>query len=201
MPVHGVRAGQEITESRRTYRHHDRQADRRPERIAAADPVPEAEDAVFGDAEGRHLVERRRNGSEVRADGVLPERVGNPVARRAGIRHRLDGGEGLRRDDEESGRRIENLQRVGDVGAVHIGDEMCARAVMERRQRLGGHRRPEIGTADADIHHVGDRLAGRTAQSAAANGIGKTFHRAEHAADIPHHVAAVDLHRPVRQIA
>ena len=40
----------------------------------------------------------RRNGASTAA---LAERLGDPGARRLGVGHRLDGGEGLRRDDEQ----------------------------------------------------------------------------------------------------
>ncbi len=61
MLVHGMGAIEELAEIVRADGDHQRQADRRPDRIAAADPVPEAEDAVRVDAEGGDLVERGRD--------------------------------------------------------------------------------------------------------------------------------------------
>ena len=46
MVVHGAPAGEEPREVARPDRDHQRQPDRRPDRVAAADPVPEAESAL-----------------------------------------------------------------------------------------------------------------------------------------------------------
>ncbi len=49
--VHGGGAGQQLVEGVVAQRQRDRQADGRPERIPAADPVPELEDVVRRDAQ------------------------------------------------------------------------------------------------------------------------------------------------------
>ena len=46
-----------------------------------------------------------------------------PGARRAGVGHRLQRGEGLRRDDEQRLGRVEVAGRLGEVGAVDVRDE------------------------------------------------------------------------------
>ena len=99
------------------------------------------------------------------ADRLLAERRCDPFAGRLGIGHRLDGGEGLGGDDEQRRLGLQTLQRVGDVRAVDIGDEMGARAVVVGRKRQRRHRRAEIGAADADIDDVGD-LSCRSAPGA-----------------------------------
>lgn len=124
MFVYGMTAIEEAAEILLADGDHQRQADRRPDRIAPADPIPETEDAGLVDAEGGHLVECGRDGSEVMADSGLAELAGNEGAGGRGIGHRLDGGEGLRGDDEERGFRIEEFQRVGDMGAVDVGNEV-----------------------------------------------------------------------------
>ncbi len=54
-------------------------------------------------------------------------------------------------------RRVERGQRVGDVGAIDIGDEMGAElGGSEGRQSAGGHGRAEVGAADADIDDIGE---------------------------------------------
>ena len=53
----------------------ERQADARPDRIAPADPVPEAEDAARLDAEFGDLVEPGRDGGEVVDDRAFAQRV------------------------------------------------------------------------------------------------------------------------------
>src|SRR5690606_42023888 len=47
MLVHRMRAGKQIAKILLADGDHDRQADRRPQRIAPADPVPKAEDTVL----------------------------------------------------------------------------------------------------------------------------------------------------------
>src|SRR3546814_5387771 len=74
----------------------------------------------------------------------IAELVGNEGPRRCGIRHRLDRGEGLRCDDEERGLRIEEFERIGDMGAIDIGNEMRARAVVEGRQRRSEEHTSEL---------------------------------------------------------
>ena len=64
----------------------------------------------------------------------------------------------LRGDDEQRGRRIALLQRLGHVGAVDVGDEVhpqvraADRASTPRDAMYGA----EVGAADADIHDIGD---------------------------------------------
>ena len=71
--------------------------------------------------------------------------------------------------------RSRSAERVGEIGAVDIGDEMRARAaVREWRQRARRHSGAEIGTADADVHDVGEGLARRALHVAAANGAGES---------------------------
>ena len=95
MLVHGARAGEKLAERAFSDGDHQRQADGRPQRIAPADPVPEAEDAGLVEAELRHLVERGGDGGEMLRHGVFAKSRDDEVARGGGIGHGLDGGEGL----------------------------------------------------------------------------------------------------------
>ncbi|MCY1504752.1 hypothetical protein D9M68_389340 [compost metagenome] len=201
MLVDGMAAIEEAPEILLADGDHQRQADRGPDRVAAADPIPETEDAGLVDAEGGDLVERRRDGSEVVADGDLAELVGDEGAGGRGIGHRLDRREGLRGDDKERGFRIDELQRVGDVGAVDVGDKVKARAVMEGRESQRRHDRAKVGAADADVDDIGDLLAGGAFQRARADAVGKGAHGVEHAVDVGHHVLAVDEDRAVAAVA
>ena len=72
--VHGVEAGQHLVELLRPDRHHRRQADGRVHRVAAADPVPEAEHVGGVDAELRHPLGRssRRRRSAWRSPTCRP---------------------------------------------------------------------------------------------------------------------------------
>ena len=76
------------------------------------------------------------------------------------------------------------MNRLSEIGAIHIGDEAEGHgAVAIVPERFVGHDRAEVGTADADIDHVADALAGVALPFAAANAIGKRGHLVE---DIVH---------------
>src|SRR5213075_401744 len=98
MLVHRPRAGEQLAKALGADRDRDRQADRRPERVAAADPIPEAERARDAEARGRLDVARR-------CDEMLfdpgPALADEPGTRRLGVRHRLLRRERLAGDDEE----------------------------------------------------------------------------------------------------
>ena len=158
MVVHRPAAGEEGGEIGRADGDHQRQADRRPDRVAAADPVPEAEGPVVGDAEGGDLVERRRHRREMGAD-----RRARPKPRRS--RRRAVAALVMvsivvkvfeaTRNSVRAGSRLG--KRVADVGAVDIRDEMSARPIVEGAERAGRHARAEVRAADADIDDVGER--------------------------------------------
>jgi len=65
-----------------------RQADRGPDRIAPADPVPKAKDAVRRDAERPCAVHIGRDGGDMRAR-LIAQRFRQPGAGGAGVGHRL----------------------------------------------------------------------------------------------------------------
>ena len=201
MLVERMGAGEHVFEIVCSDGDHDREADRRPQRIATADPVPEAEDAVLADAEGGDLVERGRDRGEVIGDRRLAKSGRQPGAGGRRIGHRLDGREGLRGDDEQRRGGIETGERVGDMRSVDIGDVVGARAVVKGRKRQGGHDGSEIGAADADVDDVGDRLAGGTADRAGADTVGVAAHGVEHGANLRHDVGAIDADRPVGPVA
>ena len=69
--VHLVRAVEKLLEVSVAGGQRDRQADRRPQRVAAADPVPEHEHVLRRDAEGLHFGLVGRDRDEVLGDGGL----------------------------------------------------------------------------------------------------------------------------------
>ena len=74
-------------------------------------------------------------------------------------------------------RRVGILERVGEIGAVDVGDETHARRVRgQRMQRLHGHGRPEVRAADADVDDGGEARAARTAHHAFAHAFGECQH-------------------------
>jgi hypothetical protein len=101
------------------------------------------------------------------ANGILAQSPRHHGPGGAGVGHGLLGGEGFRADDEERAGGIKVHHGVGEVGAIHIGDEMHAQARFaegaERARRHGG---AKVRAADADIHHIGEDLPRRAAYGA-----------------------------------
>ena len=146
------------------------QSDRRPQRIAAADPIPKAEHALGVDAELRRFVQPRGHGGEVLWHRRLAERGDDARPRAGGVGHGLLRRESFRRDDEQRARKIERLQRVGKIGAVDIGDEMRSRPrAAIGRQGPRRHRRPEVGAADPYIHDIREGFIARAQNRARAD--------------------------------
>ena len=73
--VDRVEAVEELAEPSRADRQHQRQADRRVDRVAAADPVPEAEHVVGVDAELGDLLGVGADRDEVLADRRIAQRT------------------------------------------------------------------------------------------------------------------------------
>ncbi len=174
----------------------DRQPDRRPQRVTTADPVPEHEHVVGLDAEALHSGGVGGHGHEVAADGRLAQRVDQPRAGRGGVGHRLLGGEGLGGDDEERRGRIDRLERLAEVRAVDVGDEVHPRALAAvRRQCVGDHRWPEIGAADADVDDVADAIAAGAGPRARTDRGAERVDVRPGRVDLGHHVASTDDQR------
>ncbi len=202
MLVRIVAAAQKVLEFLRADDDGEAQADRRPHRIAPSDPVPETEDAIRADAEGGDPFEIGRDRREMVGDGRFAQGLRDPGPRARRIGHGLLGGEGLGRDDEQGARRIERGQRVGDVGAIDIGDEMGAQfGRSEGRQGAGRHGRAEIGAADADIDDVRIKMAVRAQNRALAHIARESGDFRPLGLDRRHDVFAIDPHGRAGKIA
>ena len=83
-----------------------------------------------------------------------------PSPGRQGVGHGFLGREGLGGDDEESLCRIQIPGGFGEVRAVHVGDETDHQIPHDVGPKgLESHDRSQIGSADADVHHIADGLA------------------------------------------
>ncbi len=82
-----------------------------------------------------------------------------PGLGRERIGHGLDGGEGLAGNQKQGARWLDAFEHSGQLVPVDIRDEVEALARQhERIERQHRHLRAEVGAANADVHHVGDRL-------------------------------------------
>ena len=125
----------------------------------------------------------RRQRHEVlgdRASSPAPSPASSQCAGGGGVGDGLDGGERLRRDDEQRLGRVQVAHRLVQIGAVDVGHEADRQvAVGEGAQRLVRHRRAEVGAADADVDDVLDALAGVAGPLARADPVGEGGHLVE----------------------
>lgn len=160
MFVHRVRAGEQLNKVVEAHGENDGQTDRRPQRVAATNPVPELEHVRGVDTElaNRFTVGGQR--CEVfRHVLVVTCGFQEPVARAVGVGHGFLGGEGFRGHQEQCSFRVHVLQHFGDVGTIDVGDKVHVEMIFVWTQRFGHHERAEVRTADTDVHHVGDGFA------------------------------------------
>ena len=145
-------------------REHRREPDRRVHRVAAADPVPEAERVRRVDAERGHRLEvgrdRRRSAARPRPRPP-PSAVEQPlVARSAAFVIVSSVVNVFEQTTNSVSRGVEVARRLDEVGAVDVRDEAereVATAVVA--EGAVGHHGAEVGAADADVDDVADRLA------------------------------------------
>ena len=154
MLVHGMRARKEISEALGTDRDGNRQANGRPQRVAAAHPVPETKGG--GDAEGRCSFDV--GGERRKVAGYIATTLGSkPRERRARVGHGLGRGEGFGRDQEQRALGTQALEHMVQLVPVHVRHKVKALAGdAELFERTHGHVRAQVRPADADVHHVGD---------------------------------------------
>ena len=96
--------------------------------------------------------------ADVGGDREQARVVAEPFAHDAAVEQRFLRAEGLRHDDGGGALRIEPGEHALRGGAIDVGNEMDAEAAgFRRRQRIDDEPRPEIRSADADAHHIGDR--------------------------------------------
>ena len=196
--VHRMESGEHFAEVVRAEGDHVGEADGGIHRIAAPYPIPEAEHVGGVDAKLGDLLGVCGNGDEVLGDGgfVTTETGERPLAGRGGIGHGLQRGKSLGGNDEERFGRVKVVGGLGEVGAVHIGDESEGeRAVGVVAQGFVGHHGPEIRAADADVDDVFNALAGVACPLARADAIGKFGHAVEHGMDFWNDINAIYFDR------
>jgi len=145
MLVHAVGAGQQILEVGHADRQGDGQADRRPQRIATADPVPHRKDVLFADTEFDRRLLVAGDGDEVAVELLFGAALAQiPGACGLGVLQRLEGAERLAGDDEQRGFDIQLGGHFAEFAAVDVRQVVRAYAVLgERQQRLGYQLRAE----------------------------------------------------------
>ena len=126
------------------------------------------------------------------ADASPPSPLSNQSRARFGVGHGLQRGEGLGRHDEQCFRRVEVARRLDEINAIHVRDETeCHVALAVMFERLVGHHRAEVGTADADVDDVLDAFAGVAFPLRRCGRVREIRHLVEHGMDFGHHVLAI----------
>ncbi len=122
MPVHLGRAFEQFLERTPAQARARRRSRSRPQRIAAADPLAELEDARLVDA-----ASTAASGPAVtaitRPIGIVHAALSKPGNGGIQVGHGLGGGEGLRGDDDQGRFRIEGRDGIVERRAIDIGKE------------------------------------------------------------------------------
>ena len=173
--VHGMATGQELTEALLANGDGHRQTNGRPQRIAPTHPVPKTKGG--GDAQCARGFEVGGQGHEVPRH-ILTTPGSKPGQRRARVHHGLGRGERLGRNDEQGVLGLEPLKHMVQFMAIDVRDEMeTLGRNAELFQRPYRHVGAQVGSADTDVHHIGDG-------GIAAHLFGKGQHRVQRAVHI-----------------
>ena len=157
--VHGAGTVQQLFEDFGAAGDGDGDAGGGPQRVAAAHPVPEAQDLRGGYAIAFGSLGIGGDANELSQGGIARDAgVGEPVQGGFGVGQGLAGGEGLGDDQEGGGGGIEADEVAGQVGRVDVGDEAHVGAVRPG-QGVADQARTQVGAADADADKGGERLA------------------------------------------
>jgi len=191
--VHRMRAGEEIAEVFKTHGQRHGQADRRPDGIAATDPVPEREHIVRRNAEVDDGLRVGRDGHEVLRQVLFFAFEQEPGTRRVGVKHGFSGDEGFRGHDEQGRFRIDLRQGRFHVVPVDVGHKMHFQArIGIRAQRQASHFRTQVRAADADVDDVANWLARVAEPAAIAYLVRKCLHALQHILHVGIDILAID---------
>ena len=157
MLVHGPGAVQHALEHVPAQRHGDRQADRRPQRIATPDPVAETEGPAA--APGLGLVRRGGDADQMARQAFGRQRFRQPGLGQLGIGQRFLRREGLGHDHDEGRLRLQTAQRLGHLARIDIGDEAQVDGWLQWAQRVPQQARAQVRAADTDMDDRRERLA------------------------------------------
>ena len=154
-------AAQKILKMLRADRDCQSKANRGPQRIAPADPIPKAKHPLGLDAKLAHQIKLCRDGGKMIADRLLAKPCRHARACAGGVRHGLLRRERLGGDDEQGARQIEVFERIGQISAIDVGNKMRARPIAAiGRQGARRHRGPKVRAANADVDDIRKPLAG-----------------------------------------
>ena len=122
-------------------------------------------------------------------DGFLEK----PRASGVGVSQGFLSGEGFGGDEKESGRGATYPKDLDQLGGVDVRNEVHLQvASSEGLEGFGDHDRTEVGSANADIHDVGDGLTRVALPGTRTNLLGKGLHMLPGRFNLWHNVLTVD---------
>ena len=124
MLVHGVRTGKQLVEVVKANVQSNAQTNSTPDTVAPSNPVGESEHVLLVDTELGDLLLVGRQSNEVLRNVLLLGALQEPCLCSVGVGDGLGGCEGLGSDEEEGGLGVRLVERLLDVCAVNIGDEV-----------------------------------------------------------------------------
>lgn len=194
MLVHGVSTLQQRLKTIHTQIQGNGQADGRPQGITPPHPVPEYEHVARVDAEVTHLGLVGGHRHEMPGDGrLIPQMFQQPGPGAMGVGQGLLSGERLGGDDEQGGLRVHPGQGLGQMGTIHVGDEMHGQALMAiGAQGLADHQRPQIRATNPNVHHMADGLPGMAGPGPGAHLLRELPHLRKHCAHPGHDILPLD---------
>jgi hypothetical protein len=200
MPIHPVRTLEQALKVIVPDDERDAQADRAPQGVPAADPVPELEHVLLRDPKLGHGGGVGRERDKVLGD-VLLRGVGcgeEPLLGGLGVGDRLLGRERLGGDDEERRFGVADFERLGDVRAVDVGYEVGREVALGvGLQRLGDHHGSQVRSTDANVDDGVDSLARVALPLPAPHLLREILDVRQHAPDLVN-AALLDLELPVQ---
>ena len=201
--IHCMEASEEVSENLRTENDSQGGADSGVYRVAAANPVPEAESVLGVNAECCNLIQRGGDSHEVLCHGFgcfltfqsasLSQCGQQPLACHTRVGQGLEGAESLGRDDEQGGLGVQVGDLLCHVGRVNVGDEACGDAcVCVGLESLVHHDRAQVGATDTDVHNGLDALAGDAGPLAVAHALSERVDLLQHGVNVCVYVLAVN---------
>ena len=188
MVIHRPRPGQKLVKLFGSNGDHQGKANRPPKGIAPTNPILKAKNARWINAIGGGLVSRGGDSGELAVGQCHLSR--HPRLGRVGIGHGFDCGKGLGGDDDQRRLGVQTFQRIRDMRAIDVRDEVHARSVVIRCQHQHRHGRTEVRSADANIHNIGDPPA-LPAHPALPHIFGKGRHPCPCCTHARHHIGPV----------
>ena len=148
--VHLRRAGSSARNPGMPMRERDRQTDRGPHRIAAADPIPHRQDACWRECRTPPRASTFALTASRRVSSPSQSRTMPPLSSVSCVPKVFDTSDG------RGALRIEPGEHALCGGRRRWAGNAARSGRHRRRQRIDGEPRAEIGAADADVDDVGD---------------------------------------------